>query len=725
MDQLLKEIASNFWYEWSPDAKNLFYFFSPHIWSLANRSPYRFLALRAENPLAYERRFAELMSDRQYQEYYQRAKAEFDAYKNRTKTLVSERYSELANAQVAYFSMEYGFDALRIYSGGLGILSGDHVRGASDAGLKFAAVGLFYLQGYYEQKVTKEGEIQVAYDSMVPGRASVREFLPLESLKKNGTMDDLIIRVPVGDREVKTKVWRARVGHSELLLLDTNLPTNSVHDRHLTRRLYASEKYYEDERRRRIEQELVLGIGGARALFEIGYQPAVYHLNEGHVAFAILEIIRRKMAQDKLSFREAQTQAAKQIGFTTHTPVQEGNERFHESLVRSRLVPYLDTFVSKEDQEFIFNCARNQHNEFDMTKFSLLLSGAFRNGVSKLHGEVCRKIWHFAWGDQGGKAFTPPIGSITNGVHIPYWQAPEIASLVAKAGGPEKIEKIDDSTLWLAHHYRKHRMIVEVRERFALQWLRVGRNPEEVQKSIQDILDPDAFIIGFARRFAGYKRVTFFLEDEERLFSFLERAYRKYGKPVHILFAGKPHPNNIHGHEQIRYIYEVSRRLSKRREDRNFKAQILFIENYDIALARRLVSGSDIWLNNPIKPLEASGTSGMKAGLNGTLNVSIADGWIAEGIQNGVNGWTFGKGEDKSVLEDRHELFGLLENTILPIYFERTSSTKDFSPSWVKMMKCSIQTMMQQFSIERMLIEYIEKMYLPAVHSVSSVGARS
>ena len=720
MDQLLKEVASNYWCEWNADAKFLFYQFSPHIWTLANRSPYRFLALRAENPLHYERRLAELFSDRDYQDSYTRTKQAWEAYKNPKSTIVSEKYPDLAKKTIAYFSMEYGFDTLKIYSGGLGILSGDHLRGASDIGLKMVGVGLFYLQGYYEQRVTKEGEMLVTYDSMVPPHANVREYLPLEPIKRNGSLDDLVIKIPVGDREVSVRAWRAKVGRVELILLDTNFKANSVHDRHLTRRLYASEKYYEDERRRRIEQEIILGIGGMRMLLEAGYKPDVFHLNEGHVAFAIFEIIRNLMKYG-LSFEQAKERAAQIIGFTSHTPVPEGNERFHESLARQKLVPYLDSFVSKQDQETIFNCARNQHDEFDMTKLSLLFSGIFRNGVSRLHGEVCRKMWVYAWGSTYQKPEQVPIDSITNGVHIPYWQSPEIASLVNRVDGPQNISKVADETLWAAHVYRKRRMIVEVRERFALQWLREGRTPEEVQTNIQSILDPHAFIIGFARRFAGYKRVTFFIEDEEKLFSFLERVYRKHGRPVHILFAGKPHPNNVTAHSQIQTIYEVSRRLSRRKEERDFKAQILFIEGYDISIARRLIAGCDIWLNNPIKPLEASGTSGMKAGLNGVLNVSIADGWIAEGIQSGVNGWTFGEGSEASKARDRDELFKLLEETILPVYFKRPEKSFDFSPEWVGMMKNSIRKMMEEFSIERMLTEYIEKMYLPAAQKFETV----
>ena len=719
MDQLLREIASNFWFEWNPEARLLFSDFNPQLWTLCNRNPHRFLAYRAENPLEYEKRFAELLTDPDYVARYERVQKSFQNYFNpATSTWIKQTHPELENKTVAYLSMEYGIETLKIYSGGLGILSGDHIRGASDIGLNFVAVGLFYLQGYYEQEVTREGEMRVTYDSIVPARDTIREHLALESVKRNGGGQDLVVRVQIGNREVAVKVWRAKIGRCDLLLLDTNIKENQIHDRHITRRLYASEKQHYEERLRRFEQEMVLGIGGVKVLREAGYQPAFYHLNEGHVALSILEAIRIQMEQDKIGYKEALNRASAKIGFTSHTPVPEGNERFDEGMVRPMLIPYLDSFAPKEEQEILFNCARNQQDQFDMTKFSLLLAGAFKNGVSQLHGEVCRKMWRYAWGDHYKTDDQVPIGSITNGVHIPYWVAPEIERLVIQAGGYQNANQIPDEQLWKAKAYRKMRLIVKVRERAAYHMLRIGNKPEEVSKQVQQWLDPEAFMIGFARRFAGYKRVTWILEDEKLLFSFLESSYKKYGKPVQILFAGKPHPDNHSAHEQIRFIYHMSTRLNECAQARNFKAQIFFVEAYDVDLARRLVSGVDVWLNNPIRPLEASGTSGMKAGMNGTLNLSISDGWCAEGIKTGENGWLFGQGTEASSSEDRRELFRLLENTILPIYFERPNPSLDHSPKWLALMKNAIQTVTQQFDIERMLREYVEKMYLPAIKNM-------
>ena len=730
IDRTLRKIVSNLWFEWNADVHLLFRNVSPYVWGLFRGNLYRFLKVQDENPSLYRRRIAELLVDEGFLNLFQRVERAFKTYVQPKETYVSRHYPELQGRTVAYFSMEYGIDILRIYSGGLGILSGDHLRGASDVGLKMVGVGLFYLHGYYDQEVTSDGTMKVIYDSIVPSKKPVRDFLPLEAVKRPGTNEDLIVQVAMRDRKVRARVWRARMGRSDLLLLDSNLPENHVHDRHITRRLYASQKQHDQERKRRLEQEILLGIGGLQALQATGYEPVAYHLNEGHVAFAAIEIIHQLMIQGSIPFSEAVSRAAQIIGFTTHTPVPEGNEHFDERLVRDYLEPYLNSFLSPQDREFIFNCARNRENMFDLTKLSLLLSGVFRNGVSVLHGEVCRRMWGYAWGvNDPGKV---PIGSITNAVHVPYWQKPVLRQLIEMRGGIEQVAKIEDEQIWLLHLEFKAKLIEKVRERLADQLLRENVDSQIIHDRLRNLLDLDSFMIGFARRFADYKRVTLFLEDEEKLFQFLERAYRTYGKPIHILYAGKPHPNNFVGIKRIRDIVQTSERLQKRAEERGFRSQIVFIQDYDIALARYLVAGVDIWLNNPIRPQEASGTSGMKAGMNGVLNVSTSDGWVPEGIRHGKNGWIFGKGDAQSAVQDREELFRLLEETILPLYFgglkksskpskgTKTASKDEssfpvFSSRWVQMMKESIRTITAQFNSDRMLIEYIEKMYLPAV----------
>lgn len=687
-----------------------------YSWSLFRRNLYRFLKIQDENPLEYRRRLAGLLTNPEFLNLVQKVEKDFKSYMQPAETAVSRNYPELQGVNVAYFSMEYGIDILKIYSGGLGILSGDHLRGASDMGVKMTGVGLFYLHGYYEQKVKQGGIMKVTYDPIVLPSKRVRDFLPLEPVKKAGTTEDLFVKVKLPGRDVLLRVWKAKVGRVDLFLLDSNLRENKVHDRHITRRLYASQKYYEQERKRRLEQEIVLGIGGVKALEGAGITSAVYHLNEGHVAFAALELLRKMVKKQNMPFAEAQKRLSELVGFTTHTPVPEGNERFDEKLVRYYLQDYLDGFLTPEQREVIFNCARNRQDEFDMTKLSLLLTG-YRNGVSKLHGEVCRKMWGFAWGNFDPEGKDVAIDSITNSVHAPYWQKPVLRNLIEQSGGIDKVMDIPDEKIWELHLEFKAKLIEKVRERVALQLLHEGVVPDEISARVQNLLDLDSFMVGFARRFADYKRVTMFVDDEDRLFAFLENVYKKYGKPIHILYAGKPHPNNASGRDRIKQIAEASARLEQRAKERGFRAQLLFIEGYDIDLARYLEAGVEIWLNNPVRPQEASGTSGMKAGMNGVLNVSISDGWVPEGIEQGKNGWMFGRGEYEATQSDREELFRLLENEILPAYFDRAPG-EAFSRRWLQMMKYSIKTITQKFNMDRMITEYIEKMYLPSARAL-------
>lgn len=725
IERVLRKIVSNFWFEWNADVHQLFREIDPYAWGLFRRNLYRFMRIQDENPLLFRRRLAELLVNSEFLKRVSKVEQGFKEYTQPKETLVSRHYPELVDKTVAYFSMEYGIDILQIYSGGLGILSGDHVRGASDIGLKMVAVGLFYLNGYYQQRLDADGKMKVVYEALVPPRKHVRDYLPFDPVKRAGTTEDLIVRVAMPGRTVKGRVWRAKIGRCDLLLLDSNISDNRIHDRNITRRLYASQRHYEEERRRRLEQELLLGIGGVQAIMESGYDPAVYHLNEGHVGFAAIEILRYEMKKQGLGFEEARRRCADKIGFTTHTPVAEGNERFDERLVRDYLYPYLQQFLAPQECEVIFNCARNREDTFDMTKLSLLLSGVYRNGVSQIHGEVCRKMWGYAWGNFDAEGKGVPIGSITNAVHVPYWQKPILRELIEASGGLAKVPNIPDEKIWNFHLEFKGKLIEKIRERYAFHLLRLKGDPQRVYDKTHSLLEIDSFMIGFARRFAEYKRVTLLLDDEERLFNFLEQAYKKYGMPVNILYAGKPHPNNYSGMERIHHIMQLSKRLEERCLARQFKSKLFFIPAYDIDLARYLEAGVDVWLNNPIKPLEASGTSGMKAGMNGVLNISVPDGWVPEGVVNGKNGWLFGKGTHEATAEDRGELFRLLEQEVLPIYFERHRAGDPFSHRWIAMMKASIQTITEKFNTDRMLQEYTEKMYLPAVRqSLKATAAK-
>ncbi len=720
IERTLRKIVSNCWSEWNSDVHMLFRTINRYSWGLFRRNLYRFMKLQDENPMEFRRRLSELLIRPDFLNLIQKVEKDYKEYMQPAETIVSRQYPELQNKQVAYFSMEYGIDILKIYSGGLGILSGDHLRGASDLGLKMTGVGLFYLHGYYEQRVASGGVMKVHYDAIVPPSKRVRDFLPIEPVKKAGTTEDLVVKMRFPGRDVRVKVWKAKIGRIELFLLDSHVRENHVHDRHITRRLYASQKYYEEERRRRLEQELLLGIAGTMALQDAGLNPAVYHLNEGHVAFAALAVLRNLMQKDGMKFDEAKAVLAHKVGFTTHTPVPEGNERFDEGLVRHYLQPYLDEFLSPAEREVIFNCARNREDQFDMTKLSLMLSG-YRNGVSKLHGEVCRKMWGFAWGNFDPEGRGVAIDSITNSVHVPYWQKPKLRELIRKEGGVERVSSIPDEKIWDLHLEFKAKLIDKVRERVALQLLHEEQDPQKISEKARNLLDLDSFIIGFARRFADYKRVTMLVDDEERLFNFLEAAYKKYGKPVHILYAGKPHPNNHSGRDRIKQIADTAARLEKRCQERGFKGQLVFIEGYDIDLARYLEAGVDVWLNNPIRPLEASGTSGMKAGMNGVLNISISDGWVPEGVVTGKNGWLFGRGDEASTVSDRDELFKLLEQSVLPVFFDREKPEAEYSVKWLRMMKNSIESITKIFNTDRMLKEYVEKMYLPAARPVPQV----
>ncbi len=714
MIRYLQKISSNFSFEWNPQVKRLFSLLSPDIWTLSHHTPHRFLKLRKEAPDTSRRRFYEFMSDPEHVKLFKQVIDSYNDYMKPSHTIVKDKFPELEGRQVAYFSMEFGIDTLWTYSGGLGILSGDHIRGASDVGLNMVGVGLFYFHGYYKQYITTSGKMHARYRTAVPAGRPLRDYLPLAPVKRKDTRKNLVISIPIENRNVYAKVWRAKVGRAEILFLDTNTPENVLHDRNITYRLYQADPNHEMERKRRLEQEIILGVGGVKALKEAGYEPDCYHLNEGHVTFAAIEVIHQLMKNKNLGFNEAQKKAAKIIGFTTHTPVPEGNERFDEGLVRQYFGPYLNSFLNDDGREFVFNCARNRDNAFDMTKLALLLSGAFRNGVSKLHGEVCQTMWNYAWGIADDKSKTTPIGSITNSVHVPYWQSPEIEALANKACGADYIEHIPDKEVWEAHVARKEKLIAKIRERKLAQLFREEMPLEAAKRQTDSLLSKDYFLIGYARRLAGYKRANFILEDENLFFAFLEETYQKYKKPIAVIYAGKPHPSNKAGIDMIRTIYETAKRLEKRAHRKKFEARLIFVEGYNIELARRLVSGVDIWLNNPIRPLEASGTSGMKAAMNGVLNVSIPDGWCPEGIQSGKNGWLFGSGDADKGEEDRKALYDLLKNEILPAYFDRPKGL-DYSPKWVGMMKAAIRDMTHIFNTDRMLIEYIEKMYLPAI----------
>ncbi|MDP8217321.1 MAG: alpha-glucan family phosphorylase [Candidatus Theseobacter exili] len=708
----LNALALNSWTEWSDESHDLFLYLDSELWQEAQRNPKQFI-----ESLSYEK-LLRASRDPEFLELIYRAARAYKRYLNRKETIVSTQYPELVGRNVTYSSMEYGIDQLRIYGGGLGILSGDHTRGASDAGLDFMGMGLLYRRGYFEQEINPEGWQGERYEEVSPEMQGISPALDL-----NG--NEIIITVQLPERIVHVKVWEAIVGHTKLFLMDTNLEENHDEDREITKQLYANEKEiqgfasdFQGKRPLRLEQELILGLASERALKAMGITPDVYHINEGHVVFRLLEAIRQLMDSENLSFAEAREAISSKTGFTLHTPVPAGNELFDAGMAMHYLKDTIDALGIDHDE--FKEMAVNKSGQFDMSKLALNLSGAYNNGVSRLHGRVSQQLWRDEVFPQI-PVEEVPIGAVTNSVHGPYWQCREIRKLIEKQGGIERTDSIPDKDLWKVHQDQKRKLVNYVRDRKRTQTKRefnkkkdaIGKDDQQglskLQKeeasaleAIDDLLDPDVFTIGFARRFATYKRATMLFNDAKRLIDMMNNK----DKPVQIIFAGKSHPADEKGKELIRQI-------NKYAEQVGFKGKLVFVENYNIDLARHMESGCDIWLNNPIRPHEASGTSGMKAGMNGCLNVSIPDGWCPEGIAHRINGWLFGEGSETSLSADANELYQLLEEEVLPIYYENDAN--GVPHRWLRMMKAAIKDTTVQFGTDRFISEYIEKMYLPAI----------
>ncbi|HEY6409954.1 MAG TPA: alpha-glucan family phosphorylase, partial [Ktedonobacteraceae bacterium] len=589
--------------------------------------------------------------------------SDFDTYMHPPKheTWFSQNFPELGEQVIAYFSAEFGLhEALPIYSGGLGILSGDHCKEASDLDLPFVGVGFLYPQGYFRQGITREGVQEASYDKL-----QFSEAPAIPACDANG--NEVMITVDLPGRQIHAKVWKVQVGRIPLYLMDTDVAPNTPPDRELSARLYGG------DREMRISQEIVLGIGGVRALRALGISPAAWHINEGHAAFLNLERCRELVASG-LTFNQAREAVAANSLFTTHTPVPAGNDTFSYDLVDKYFGSYWSQLGLTRDQ--FMEVAREDHGwgpTYGMTVLALRLTGQ-HNGVSALHGSVSRKMWQFMW--PGIDAEEVPIDYITNGVHTPSWIAPEMDALFKQHLGEDWQEHVDeadfwnrlsdipDEELWKAHLQRKEALIDFTRRHLKRHHLRLGEGAAQITE-IERMLNADAFLLGFARRFATYKRATLIFRDPDRLHRILNNS----GKPVQIIFAGKAHPADEPGKALIEQVYRLSRSDA-------FRGKVIFLENYDIDMARYLVSGTDLWLNNPIRPHEASGTSGQKAALNGQPNCSILDGWWAEGF-NGKNGWAIGEEReyhdaDVQAEADSLSVYQLLEEEIIPTYYDRS-----------------------------------------------------
>jgi glycogen phosphorylase len=693
----LREIAYNLWWTWNPQARRMFAHIEPGLWSIY-RNPVELL-INIE-PAHWET----LLEGEEFLSMYKSVLREFETYmKSLNNTWFAKNHPGYQGGPFVYFSTEFGFhECLRIYSGGLGVLSGDHCKSASDLGIPFIGIGPLYKHGYFEQEIEPDGRQQHFYPAYDFSRLPIQPLLG-----DNGR--HLTISVEFPDREVYARVWLAQVGRVPVLLLDTDTNKNNPADRAITGQLYVS------GREMRICQEIVLGVGGVRALQALGIEPACWHMNEGHSAFLGLERVRNAV-KGGTSFAEACKQVAKNAIFTTHTPVPAGNEAFDTGLIRKYYKNYCDDIDIKMDQLIDLGLSNPGQGDqpFSLTVLALHLS-TFCNGVSQLHGHVSNDMWRHIFKDL--KPGEDRIKAITNGIHTFTWMGYQMAELYDKYLTPawrdnlmdelfwkRGVANIPDKELWDVHNLQKESLIRFTRSRERAHLARHGASPDDL-RSVEELLDPQALTIGFARRFATYKRADLLFRDFDRLRTILKDPER----PVQIIFAGKAHPADKPGQELIRRIFEVSRHT-------DLHGRIVFIENYNMRVARMLVQGVEVWLNNPRRPHEASGTSGMKAPVNGGINFSIADGWWCE-VQNPDAGWTIGKPEenpnpDAQDHEDSESFYDILEEKIIPLFYERDAN--DLPVGWIKMMKASIAAVTPRFSTARMVRDYTEQAYLPA-----------
>jgi starch phosphorylase len=695
----LRKVAMNLWWTWEPAARALFRKLDPEIWHSTNHNPVRMLQL------SKQARLEELAANDDFLREMKAVVKKLDAYMTRKDTWGKTRKNSPFTGPVAYFSAEFGFhESFPNYSGGLGILSGDHCKSASDLDIPFVAVSLLYRHGYFKQQINKEGwQDNLALNQNFSHLAVQPVY--------DENRQHLTIAVKVLDRWLRVRVWQLAVGRVNLYLLDTDVQENSSEDREITAQLYGG------DHEMRIKQEIVLGIGGVHALSGMGIKPSVYHLNEGHAAFLALERIRRRVQEGGLDFYSALQATASGNVFTTHTPVPAGNDAFPLELMQRYFGDYAPAVGIDFETFASFGQTRKDPAEpFSMTILALRTS-RHANGVSALHGRVSQGLWKDVW--SGIPENEVPITSVTNGIHTKTWVAPDFIRLYDRylPGWEEhltdrdfwrKVQDIPDEELWDLHQRQKRRTLEFIRERTRAQWTRLGESPDKI-RSISRMLNPEVLTIGFARRFATYKRATLLFSDPERLHRLMNNAEQ----PVQFVFAGKAHPKDEPGKRFIQDVYRFSRMPE-------FEGRIVFVEDYDHYVGRRLYQGVDLWLNNPRRPLEASGTSGMKLPPSGGLNFSVLDGWWCEGY-SGKNGWAIGPELPESPippdpkLEDEvdvHSMFHVLETQILPLYYAKPDGRLPLA--WINLMRESIRTIVPVFNTHRMVQEYTERLYEPA-----------
>ena len=691
----LEELAHDLFYSWDWATRQLFARLDESLWYAVGHSP-KILLRRVD-----EEKLLAASADPGYLNSYHRVLSTYDAYcadagQNRNATILGE------HDLVAYFCAEFGMhESLPIYSGGLGILAGDHCKAASDLRLPFVGVGLLYRQGYFQQKIDGEGNQQAIYLDNDFGELPVTPITDADGAE--ATID-----IPLPGRVLTVKLWNVRVGHVRLVLLDTDLPVNAPADRHITHRLYGG------DRETRILQEIVLGIGGVRALARIGLKPTVWHMNEGHAAFLVLERIRKGMRLG-LDFSESIESIAASTVFTTHTPVEAGHDRFPAEMFWR----YFDSFRAELGltHDDLFALGRSDHSdEWDMT--SLAVRGSrFQNGVSKIHGDVSARMLAYLWPQI--PAEENPLTSVTNAVHLPTFLSPDWSHDFDRFLGfdwrericdPEvaaRVDEMPDHIVWSRHQSLKTRMLHVVRRRITNQHNRNRGSEAHLDRMLRfaDPENPNVLTIGFGRRFATYKRATLLFQNLD----WLRQIVGNDQRPVLFIFTGKAHPADQPGQSLIRELSRISRTPE-------FEGRLLLVEGYDLSLARHLVAGVDVWLNNPVYPLEASGTSGMKAAINGVVNLSVLDGWWDEGY-TGDNGWGIKPASDSLSdsardTEEARTLYEILQDQVVPSYYQR--SDMGYSSDWVRRMKRSMATILPRFTANRMLGDYLTHFYGPA-----------
>ncbi|MEX0715824.1 MAG: alpha-glucan family phosphorylase [Planctomycetaceae bacterium] len=698
----LEELSRNLWWSWQPEVTAIFRAIDPVLWSDLGHNPVRLLQQYPREKLD-ERAREEVLHSRINWAY--RRMQEYLASQD---TWGATHAGLLGHRPAAYFSAEFGIhESLPIYSGGLGVLSGDHLKSASDLGVPLVAVGLFYDEGYFSQRVDETGWQQETYTELQI------ENLPIERAV-DAAGKPVLISVDTRSGKIFAQVWRANVGRVSLFLLDTDIPDNRSEDRHLTARLYGGDQ------RTRIRQEIMLGIGGVRALAALGIQPSVIHMNEGHSAFAPLEVIRLRMKEDGLTFDDALRDTAAMGVFTTHTPVDAGHDRFDGKLIEEHVGPLADDLGL--DHDGLMGLGRvdpqNHHQPFCMTVLAFKLSRR-ANAVSNLHGVVSRRMWASLWPWRSEEEI--PIGHITNGVHVSTWLSAQMRMLYdrvlpanwfvrsGESGVWKGFDQVTPGELWETHQSLKNRLIAYARTRLVKQARRRGESESQAAQ-YHSALDPQALTIGFARRFAPYKRADLITHDIE----ILKEMVADRERPVQFIFAGKAHPADDHGKSILQRIYRLT-------QEEPFRGRVVFLEDYDINLGRHIVQGVDVWLNNPRRPLEASGTSGQKVVLNGGLNLSVLDGWWAEAF-DGKNGFAIGNGRTHieprmTDQRDADDLRDALLDEVIPLYYDRDAD--DLPQAWIRRMKWAVRTLGWRFNADRMVMDYVRETYIPAAGGLS------